>query len=156
MELRHIPLFHGVSSSFLDSITPIAEELDVRSGQTLFKLGAEATRFFVVLRGRVDLTLPLQILGVQQDGFVEEAGPGEMIGWSAFVAPHHYSMSARAAVDSALVALPGARVRELLAADPTAGFAVMSNLATLVARRLHRTQAMWVRELQRSVTSKLG
>ncbi len=55
------------------------------SGAVLFQLGADADQLYVIERGRVNLTLPMQVFGHEQDILVEERVAGQTLGWSALI-----------------------------------------------------------------------
>ena len=77
-----------------------------------------------------------------------------MVGWSGLIPPHRFTLQARAAVDTELLALPGPTLRTLLLEKPEVGYPVVSNLARIVGERLTIFQTMWIRELQRSVENQ--
>lgn len=121
------------------------------AGSALFRLGAEADRLFVIERGRVNLTLPMRVAGRDEDVLVEERVAGQMVGWSALVPPHRFTLNATAPLETALVALPRAELLRHLAAHPAVGYTVVSNVAAIIGHRLQVLQAMWLREMQRTV-----
>jgi hypothetical protein len=52
------------------------------------------------------------------------------------------------------VAFPRGELAALLDTDPSLGLQVMRNLASIVGQRLHLTQEMWSREIQRSLQER--
>ncbi|MGA9791372.1 MAG: hypothetical protein WA383_04450 [Terriglobales bacterium] len=57
----------------------------------------------------------------------------------------------RALPDAAVIALPRGALREFLAANPAEGYKITLNLAVVIGHRLQMFQAMWLREMQRTV-----
>ncbi|HEY3355047.1 MAG TPA: cyclic nucleotide-binding domain-containing protein [Polyangia bacterium] len=149
-------LTRGLSAAHAEALLGLGERVAVASGAPLFALGADADRLYLVERGRIALTLPITVRGADQDIFVEEKAAGETVGWSALVPPHRFTLSARAIAEAELLALPRAPLLALLAAEPALGFAVMSNMAAVIGRRLLKLQTMWVREVQRVVDARFG
>ena len=147
-------LLRGIDGELLDRLEQAGRTLVAPSGMTLFRLGDPADNLYIVLRGRVALTLPIEIRAAQQDVTVDEKGRGDVLGWSALVPPHRSTMSAKAIIDSELFALPGEVLANALREQPAAGLEVMTNLASVIGRRMHLVQAMWLRELQRVVTAR--
>lgn len=147
-------LFRDVGEEHLQAIADIAVTEQVGTGTNLFRLGDAAEHLYLVVRGQIALTLPIEVKGAARDVTVDEKGPAEVVGWSALVAPFRSTLTARALMDSELYAFPGPRLLELLHAEPEHGMQVMGNLAAVVGRRLHQMQAMWIRELQRLVASR--
>lgn len=149
--LRGVELFKGLAEEHCREVAGLASEERAAPGETLFRLGERAERLYVIQRGRVDLTFPLQVLGEARDVRFQSLDAGRTLGWSALVPPHLLTMSARATTEVELVVLPGAGLLALLSARPAMGHLVMSNLASVVAARFHELQELWVRELQRKV-----
>jgi len=129
-----------------------AVERKYAPGESIFRLGDEATALHVVAMGAVDLTFPLQVMGEQKDVRFHTLDPGQVLAWSALVPPHKLTMSARAAKQSVLLSFEREPLLKLLADDASLGFPVMSNLARVIGFRLQEQQALWVREVQRNVS----
>lgn len=123
----------------------------MKEGETIFLLGAEATEFYFVSTGRVRLTLPLYLKGREEDVLVEERVPGEILGWSALIPPFRFTLKGTAAEETELLAFSGQGILGHLSGRPELGFAVMSNLGRIIGQRLQLFQAMWAREMQRLV-----
>jgi CRP-like cAMP-binding protein len=147
-------LLRGIDPGVLADLVALGRAATIPSGTVLFRLGDAAENVYVVLRGRIALTLPMEIRSVQQDVTVDEKGPGDVLGWSALVPPHRATLAARAIIDSELFLFPAAPMARALRDQPAAGLQVMSNLASVVGRRMHLVQAMWLRELQRTVATR--
>jgi len=121
------------------------------AGAVLFNLGDAADSLFLLERGRIALTLPMQVRGKQQDVLIEERSGGQALGWSALVPPHRFTLKATALVDSVVIALPRAALAEHLSAHPAVGYVVARNVSAVVGQRLQVFQTMWLREMQRAV-----
>lgn len=152
--LAGVELFRGLPGAALERLAALGEPGPVPSGTALFRLGDPAERLYAIGRGRVALSLPIEVRGAQEELTVDEKGPGEIVGWSALVPPHRSTLSARALIDSELLVFAGAPLLELLGREPEVGYRVMANLGAVIGRRLHQSQAMWLRELQRSVQAR--
>ena len=123
----------------------------VTRGTILFRVGEPAERVYLVTRGRVTLTLPIQIHGVEQDVEVEEKVAGETLGWSGFIPPHRFTLKSTATADSDLLAFSRDALAAHFAAHPRVGFTVTRNIASVIGHRLAVFQTMWLREMQRVV-----
>ena len=125
-------------------------------GEVLFEMGDEARALYLVDEGRVDLTLPMRVGGRQEHVAVEERVPGQMLGWSALVPPHRFTLKATAAVETLLLALPRTDLQALFSSRPEVGLAVLTNLAAIVGQRFQVFQTMWLRQVQRAVEMQNG
>jgi CRP-like cAMP-binding protein len=155
-EIRGASLLAGLSRDDVLAIGELGELIEVAEGHYLFRLGDVANTFFILQRGRIELTLPLLVRGEETEVVVEELGVGDSLAWSALIAPHSMTMSARAIAPCRLIALARADLERLFAEQPALGRTFMANLAGLVGRRLRVSQAMWVGELQEHVSRQYG
>lgn len=134
------------------AVLALGTPLSLTAGQVLFALGAEADSLFLIRRGRIALTLPMQIAGRDEDVVIEEHGTGETLGWSALVPPHRFTLKATAPLETDVLAIRRTDLLHYCAANPSVGQVVALNIAAIVARRLQMFQAMWLRQTQRVVS----
>ena len=131
-----------------ESVLSLAVPVNLRAGDVLFDLGADADRLFIIRLGRVSLTLPMKLDGRAADLLIEEKLGGEVVGWSALIPPHRFTLKAAAAADTSLIAIPRDPLLALLAANPALGYALTRSVASIVGQRLQMFQAMWLRQMQ--------
>jgi len=151
MSSHDMEVLTGVLPADVRAITALGRALTLRTGETLFRLGDAADSLFVIDRGRVALTLPMQIRERDEDILIEERGPGQTVGWSALIAPHRFTLTASALIDTDVLALPRAALLDYFFTHPDVGYTVTRNIASVVGQRLQVFQAMWLREMQRVV-----
>jgi CRP-like cAMP-binding protein len=144
-------LLQGLSDADAAVVMAMASTIQVPSGGILFELGAEAECLYVVVRGRIDLTLPMKIRDADEDVLLEEKHPGETLGWSALIPPHRFTLKAKAPMASELLAFPRKALLAHFEANPIVGQAVTRNVARVIGRRLQVFQTLWIREMQRAV-----
>jgi len=144
-------LLNGLSSGEVERILALGTRQIIPAGASLFRLGDSADRLFLTERGRIRLTLPMQVRGREENILVEERSPGQTVGWSALIPPYRFTLTATAPLETEVIALPREGLREYFAACPEAGYKVALNLAVVVGHRLQLFQTMWVREMQRTV-----
>src|SRR5262245_58855465 len=121
MALMPVPqaeLLSGLSPAQAAQVMALATSIRVPSGSTLFELGAAATHLFVVERGRISLTLPMQVCKREQDVLIEERVPGQAIGWSALIPPHRFTLKATALLDSEVLSIPRDALASYLETHP--------------------------------------
>jgi CRP-like cAMP-binding protein len=149
----------NVEPELLKTLTPAeAEEVlalgtrvHLDTGAELFSLGAPADHLYLVDRGRITLTLPMQVQGREQDVQVEERLPGQTVGWSGLIPPYRFTLKATALLQTELISLSRSALLEHFARNPYVGYAITRNLAAVIGQRLQVFQAMWLREMQRTV-----
>jgi CRP/FNR family transcriptional regulator, cyclic AMP receptor protein len=144
-------LLKGLSDAQARQLLALGSRIKLASSEQLFALGDEATSLHLIERGRIVLTLPMQVKGGPQDVFVEERLPGQAVGWSALIPPHRYTLRATAQLETELLALPREALLAHFAAEPGVGYQVTRNVAAVVGQRLQVFQTMWLREMQRVI-----
>ncbi len=144
-------LLAGVSAADIERVFALGQTIEVQEGDQLTAIGGQADRLYFVRRGRVRLTMPLNVRGDEREILIEEKGRGDAVGWSALVPPHHFTLNARASIDSELIEIPGEALLRFLSTNRDVGFTVVSNMAQMIGRRLLTVQTMWVRAMQRTV-----
>ena len=75
----------------------------------LFHLGDAADSIYLVARGRLRLTLPMQVRNREEDVLVEERSSGQTVGWSALIPPYRFTLTATAPLETEVIALPARR-----------------------------------------------
>ena len=153
---RDWDILRGLEPGEAAEVTALGTVRLMPEGSVLFELGSEADHLFLVVRGRANLTLPVQLEGRPQDMLVEERGPGQMLGWSALIPPHQSTLKATLPLDAEILAFPRDELLEYMAAKPEVGYVVMRNLAATVGQRLQTLQVMWLREMQRLLGRQSG
>ncbi len=147
-------LLAGLSQDESAALMALASRVSLSSGQELFRMGDEASTLYVVERGRVALTLPMQVCGREEDVLVEERSPGQTVGWSALIPPYRFTLKATAPLETEVLAFTRSSLLDYFGKWPVVGYIVTRNVASVIGQRLHVTQAMWLREMQRVVESR--
>ncbi len=144
-------LFNGLRDDEIAKIRAIATVTRLAPGDVLFRLGADADRLYLIERGRFALTMPLHVGDREQEVPVEERYTGQALGWSGLIPPHRFTLTAKALVETEVLALPRVELLALFDANPRVGYVVTRNVASMVGQRLQVIQAMWLREMQRVI-----
>jgi CRP/FNR family transcriptional regulator, cyclic AMP receptor protein len=144
-------LLSGLSADDAAEVRALGSTIQLATGELLFHLGDAADRVFVIERGRIALTLPMWVRDREEEILIDERLPGQSVGWSAIVPPHRFTLTARAQLDSDILALPRARLLDHFAARPDVGYAITRNVAAVTGQRLQLFRAMWLREMQHVV-----
>ena len=144
-------LLNGLPQDEAERVLALGKRMVLTSGAELFHLGDIADSIYLAVRGRLRLTLPMQVRSKEEDVFVEERSSGQTVGWSALIPPYRFTLTATASIESEVIALPRVALTGYFAAHPETGYAVSLNLSSVIGHRLQLFQAMWLREIQRMV-----
>ena len=154
--LKESELFEGLTDGEISPLETIARHRSLEAGEYLFLLGDNADRLYTVLKGKVEICLPLSFRGTMKDIAVESMDPGRALGWSAFVRPYRFTLSARAAEPTEVVAFVRGEMLRVFDAEPRLGHVFSRRIAEVIGQRLFKMQALWGRELQRTLEERLG
>jgi pilus assembly protein CpaE len=131
--LRQTEVFARLSDAELRKVARLLKERRVEQQQVLFRQGEPADSLFVVLAGRVRISVTDQTRRERVLAFV---GEGEVVGEMGLLSGEPRSATALASVDTRLLQLRRADFDALLANNPD----LMRELARVVARRREATQ----------------
>jgi CRP-like cAMP-binding protein len=144
-------LFQGLEDQELQRALGLGVRMLLTSGAELFRLGEPADRIYLIARGRLRLTMPMKVRGCEQEVMVEERGPGQTVGWSALIPPYRFTLTAKAPLETEVIALSREALEHHFVTYPKIGCAISLNLAAVVGQRLQLFQTMWLREMERMV-----
>ncbi len=135
--LRKCPLFAKQNHYMLDEIAMISDDVDVKAGDWIFSEKENADYFFLVLDGKIELTMYLFFQGSGEHlQTTSPLGKNEIFGWSAVVPPHVYTLGARAVTDSKVLSIEAGSLRDLLDDNPEYGYFFMKKISEVISERL--------------------
>ncbi|HXK06803.1 MAG TPA: cyclic nucleotide-binding domain-containing protein [Verrucomicrobiae bacterium] len=144
-------LLKGLSPEDASEVLALGKRLLLSSGAELFHLGQDADALHVIQRGRIRLTLPMQLRGHDEQVLVEERTPGQTVGWSALIPPYRFTLTATAPLETEVVSFSREPLLAHFAEHPAVAQTISLNLASVIGQRLQLFQTMWLREMQRTV-----
>jgi CRP-like cAMP-binding protein len=131
------PFFEGLARPYLELVTGCASNVRFNVGEYLFREGEEATRFFVIQRGKVAIETALP-----NQGFITlyTHDAGEVIGWSWLFSPYHWYFNCRAIEPTRAIALDGVSLLNKCEQDHVLGYEFMKRFSHKVMRSLDFTR----------------
>lgn len=131
-QLKQGDLFWGMDNSFVKQVMDEAEKVTFKEGDVLFKEGEPADYMYVLIKGRVKLTLE------DDKGAViyvaNEAG--QVIGWSAVLDREKYTASAKCADDASMLKFEKKSFLTKLSEVPQSEAILYKRLARMLGERL--------------------
>ena len=146
-----VELLHDLHPADAAELLAIGTRVTLPRGAILFELGAPADSVYIVTESRLSLTLPMMVGGREEHVLIEELQTGQVLGWSALIPPHRFTLMASAPFGAEVVQIPRDALARHLTLRPEVGYLVMRNVAEIIGQRLQVFQAMWLREMQRVV-----
>lgn len=138
MQLPSCYLFQGLSEPQKDRIAAITIEKKIQKGEWLFQEDQQATSFFILHKGAVELLTRVNDTVEIPITIIRPAGG--CFGVGALVEPYRYSLSARCADDSTLLVIKAADIKNIIREDSDMGCTIMTNLAQKLLDRLKETR----------------
>lgn len=132
--LQTIPWFQTVSDEHFTQLEQISKLVMLEKDEFLFRQGDEQENLYIVIEGRVGV----EIYGPER-GYnrIFTAEPMDVVGWSsATPVVRQRTASARAVLNSCLVAIDSKKLNLLCEQDHELGYTVMRRLANVAASRL--------------------
>ena len=131
--LAEQPFFAGLKAADLSFLANAAERRPLRKDQILFRYGAPADEFYLVLSGSVTL----EVAAIEGPALVlQSVGTGAVLGWSWLIPPYKWSFQARSNEETEVLAFDGKAVLARCEADPAFGYDVLKRFSTLMSERL--------------------
>ncbi len=137
MYLKQKDLFGALDKDFVKEIMDIAESRSHQAGEMLFHEGDPADWLFVLLKGRVKLTL-----GRTGRVVYVVSHAGEMFGWSSLVGRTNYSASGECMLPTKLLRFDKTRLEKIIYDDAAASVTLFKTLAAILGERLIRSYAI--------------
>ena len=149
-----LDLLRGLPPDEAERVLALGERVALTTGAELFHLGKAADSIYLVVRGRLRLTLPMRVRSKEEEVLVEESSSGQTVGWSALIPPYRFTLTATAPIETEVIAIPRDALSRYFGEHPTTGYTLSLNLSSVIGHRLHLFQAMWLREIQRMVEQR--
>ena len=127
------PFFQGLDASLRELLVGCAANERFEAGQTLFREGDPADKFFLLRAGQVAIEI---VQAGRPAIVVETIGEGEVAGWSWMVPPYRMSFGGRAVTLVRALSFDAACLRRKMEAEPALGYAVLCRFLPVMAHRL--------------------
>lgn len=131
MYLKQGDLFWGMDTDFVKEAMAATTKENLEEGEVVFREGDPAESFYILVKGRIKLTL-----GEKSREVYVAYQPGEIIGWSSLIGRETLSATARCLEPSILSKVDRQRFLDILGEHPTEGATLFQRVATMLGNRL--------------------
>ncbi len=135
--LRASSLCRLLSAEEIEAIAAIAEEQKLAAGKELFREGDPGDGVYLVLSGEIDVVKA----GAGGERALARLAAGGVLGEMSLLTNDTRSATGRARGEAAVLRLPAARFRQLLAEGSPAALRMVAGIGEVLARRLASTNA---------------
>ncbi len=137
MYIQQSDVLRGLGKEFVKAVMDLAHKEDHKRGFILFREGARASHFFILLKGHVNITI-----GETGHTVYTVDHPGEAFGLSSLVGRERYIASAECKEPTRLLRFSAKEFEKAIEADPVNSLAFFRRLAGTLGGRLFQTFQM--------------
>lgn len=139
--LEKVDIFKGFSQDQLKAASKEGREKKYLYGEKLFAEGEDADRIWLVTDGQVDLRFDLPGRPTSEQNTVFAITASQTLGWSSFVPPFKYALSAYSATKTCkILQIKKDHLLECFDKDPRMGLMFMTNVAAIASRHFDQLQ----------------
>ena len=151
MYFKQKDIFSAMNKSFVKKIMNVSTTESYEQGDLLFKQGDLANQFYILLKGRIKLTL-----GEIGRSVYIVSHAGEAFGWSSLIDRETYTASAECMTLVKLLRFDQEKVLKTLEEDPANGLVFFKRLADILGNRLLHSYKMISTAAQSEVSPSFG
>jgi len=140
--LKGFKIFKHLNERELEQVVNIAEETVFDAGIRIFEEKALAVNLYLVLEGKVELKISSG--DSLKQVIIDQAGPGEIFGWSAVTEPHTFTAAAWTVEKSKLIVLSSAHLNDLFEKNNHIGYRIIKEIATVATKRVKALESRLV------------
>ena len=151
MYIQQADLFEGMKSDFVMKFMEIAEKETHKKGHFLFRKGDPATYFYILIKGRVKLSI-----GEAEEVHYTVDRAGEAFGWSSLIDRDVYSASGECLEETILQKFDKNKIHAIIENDPVNGLIFFKRFAATIGTRLLWSYNMLTPSSQAWISPSLG
>ena len=127
------PFFAGLSAAHLRLFADSAVVIQFQPVQYIFRQGAPANRFYLILEGNVELEMES---ATREEGMISirTLGSGNDLGWDWLFPPFYFHASARAAEPTKTISFFGTRLHQQCEENHDLGYEIMKCIAMVTVQ----------------------
>lgn len=131
MYIRQADLFWGMKRDFVKELMDVSEKESYKKGHFIFHKGDPAVYFYILIKGRVKLSIG----GAGEVTYTVDHA-GEAFGWSSLIDRDVYSASGECLEETILQKFDRNKVHSILEKDPVNGLIFFKRFAGTIGSRL--------------------
>lgn len=139
--LKKVDIFKGLDQGQLIAVHKGGREKEYHYGDRLFAESENADRIWLVIDGQVDLRFDLPGRSTSEENTVFSIKAFQTLGWSSFVPPFKYALSAYSATKTCkILQINKEHLLECFEKDPRMGLMFMTNVAAITSSHFDQLQ----------------
>ncbi len=151
MYIKHFDILRGMDRDFVKEFMEIPKKETHGGGSSLFREGEKAGCFYILIKGRVKLSI-----GETRHVVHIVEHPGEAFGWSSLLEKGNYSASSECRMPTKVLKFDGEKLRTLFDKYPECGFVFYKRLLEILGDRLLESYKLMDTEYQAQIPQSFG
>ena len=147
-DLRKINLMQDLPDSVLDKLAPLAEEVNYKENDVIFRHGEPADSFGMLLRGKILLNAEAKPGLIVSLGTIKE---GYSFGWGVLLPGSSHRNDAVALEPCQVLMISAQTMLDLLDSDRDVGYQLLRKFITIMKNRLDRRTSQFLLALDRQI-----
>jgi CRP/FNR family transcriptional regulator, cyclic AMP receptor protein len=135
------PFLSDLAPRYFHFLGENASLREIEAGHQVFHEGGEAECFYLIVRGKIELTTFVPGSGV---ALIQSLEGGEALGWSWLFPPYEWHFTATAVAPTELIVFDAAKLREKIKQDTKFSNELVTRVAQTLVQRLQGTRAQLV------------
>lgn len=151
MYIKHFDILRGMDRDFVKEFLEIPKKEINGGGILLFREGEKAGYFYILIKGRVKLS-------IGDTGHVVHIvdHPGEAFGWSSLLEARNYSASSECRAPTKVLKFDGEKLKELYDKYPESGLVFFKRLSEILGNRLLQSYKLMATGYQAQIPQSFG
>ena len=150
--LEHLSLFKGLDEMLRKELAQTAKQIRVDKGKCIFERGQQALGLYIVVTGRVKLSIPAL---ARKEKVIEFIGPGQAVGEAVMFMDQPYLIDAHALEDCLLLWIDKKKIVDAIERFPLFALNVISNLSSRFITLLHDIEVVNLQSAHQRVAGYL-
>ena len=151
MYIKHFDVLRGMDRAFVKGFLEIPKKETHEEGRFLFREGEKSGYFYILIRGRVKLS-------IGDTGHVVHIvdKPGEAFGWSSLLGECNYTASSECRMPTKVLKFDGEKLRNLFDNYPEGGLVFFKRLSEILGNRLLQSYKLMSTGYQAQIPDSFG
>lgn len=151
MYLKQKDIFWAMGKDFVKEIMEVSVTESHKEGELLFQDGDPANMFYVLLKGRIKLSL-----GESGHAVYIVSNAGEAFGWSSLIGRERFSATAECGAPTKLLKFEKEKLHKVLEKDRINSLILFKRLAELLGNRLLQSYTLISSASQAEISPSYG
>lgn len=154
--LKEYEFCDGMTDEQLENLASIATLETHEADTMIYRVGEPAAKFYFVSKGKVAMVMD-SYMGPHRPPMlvnVDFLARGEVMGWSALIEPHIYTLGGLCVSKTEVIAFEAELIRRMIDDDCALGLKIMRSTAKIIAKRLQHFRILLVGERRLSTLSE--